>query len=73
MRVMSMWATSVETKSSERSGNDVSDYMRVRADEADDPEESIGAPVGLQMVCMRLEEEKVIKLTEVVVNALKAL
>ena len=40
-------------------------------DSTDDPEESIGAPVGLQLVGMRLEEEKVLKLTEVVVAALK--
>lgn len=47
--------------------------MRANADAVlDDPEESVGAPVGLQLVGLRLEEEKVLKLTEVVVDALKA-
>jgi hypothetical protein len=61
-----------ETISNERFGKDVSDSTRLELI-SDDPEESIGAPVGLQIVGLRLEEEKVIKLTEVVVNALKAL
>jgi len=60
-----------ETRLNERSGKDVSDSNRSKLI-PDDPEESIGAPVGLQIVGMRFEEEKVIKLTEVVVNALKA-
>jgi len=67
-----MTAMSGETRSNERFGRDVSESLRL-ALISDDPEESIGAPVGLQIVGMRLEEEKVIKLTEVVVNALKAL
>jgi hypothetical protein len=61
-----------ETRLSGRFGKDVSDSTRLELI-SDDPEESIGAPVGLQIVGLRLEEEKVIKLTEVVVNALKAL
>jgi len=60
-----------ETRLNERYGKDVSDSNRSKLI-SDDPEESIGAPVGLQIVGMRFEEEKVIKLTEVVVNALKA-
>jgi hypothetical protein len=67
-----MRAMSAETRLSERSGRGVSGSTRLELI-SDDPEESIGAPVGLQIVGMRLEEEKVIKLTEVVVNALKAL
>jgi hypothetical protein len=61
-----------EMRLSGRFGKDVSDSTRLELI-SDDPEESIGAPVGLQIVGLRLEEEKVIKLTEVVVNALKAL
>lgn len=61
-----------ETRLNERSGKDVSDSICLELI-SDDPEESNGAPVGLQIVGMRFEEEKVIKLTEVVVNALKAL
>jgi hypothetical protein len=61
-----------EARLSGRFGKDVSDSTRLELI-SDDPEESIGAPVGLQIVGLRLEEEKVIKLTEVVVNALKAL
>jgi len=61
-----------ETRLNERSGKDVSDSICLELI-SDDPEESIGAPVGLQIVGMKFEEEKVIKLTEVVVNALKAL
>ena len=60
-----------ETRLNERSGKDVSCSICLELI-SDDPEESIGAPVGLQIVGMRFEEEKVIKLTEVVVNALKA-
>ena len=41
------------------------------ADPTDDPAESVGAPVGLQLVGMRLEEEKVLKLTEIVMAAIK--
>jgi hypothetical protein len=67
-----MTAMSDATRSNERSGKDVSDSTRLELI-SDDPEESIGAPVGLQIVGLRLEEEKVIKLTEVVVNALRAL
>jgi hypothetical protein len=67
-----MTAMSGETRLSERSGKDVSESTWLELI-SDDPEESIGAPVGLQIVGMRLEEEKVIKLTEVVVHALKAL
>jgi hypothetical protein len=67
-----MRAMSGETRLSERSGKDVSESTWLELI-SDDPEESIGAPVGLQIVGMRLEEEKVIKLTEVVVHALKAL
>ena len=66
MRVMSD-----ETRSNERFGRGVSELTKLEL-MSDDPEESIGAPVGLQIVGLRLEEEKVIKLTEVVVNALKA-
>jgi hypothetical protein len=61
-----------EMRLNARSGRDVSESTRLELI-SDDPEESIGAPVGLQIVGLRLEEEKVIKLTEVVVNALKAL
>jgi hypothetical protein len=67
-----MTAMSGETRLSERSGKDVSESTWLELI-SDDPEESIGAPVGLQIVGMRLEEERVIKLTEVVVRALKAL
>ncbi|WVQ79332.1 hypothetical protein IAT38_001429 [Cryptococcus sp. DSM 104549] len=37
-----------------------------------DSKEVAGAPVALQLVCMRLEEEKAVKLTGVVAAALKA-
>ncbi|WWC73537.1 uncharacterized protein I206_107509 [Kwoniella pini CBS 10737] len=36
-----------------------------------DPEEVVGAPISLQLVCQRLEEEKALKLTRVVADALK--
>lgn len=36
----------------------------------DDSTEVVGAPVSLQLVCQRLEEEKALKLTEVIAKAL---
>lgn len=32
--------------------------------------EVVGAPVSLQLVCQRLEEEKALKLTEIIAKAL---
>ncbi|WWD20157.1 hypothetical protein CI109_104633 [Kwoniella shandongensis] len=37
-----------------------------------DAEEAVGAPVSLQLICQRLEEEKALKLTGVVAKAIKA-
>lgn len=36
----------------------------------DDSNEVVGAPVSLQLVCQRLEEEKALKLTEIIAKAL---
>ncbi|WWC65718.1 uncharacterized protein I303_108340 [Kwoniella dejecticola CBS 10117] len=36
-----------------------------------DPQEVAGAPISLQLVCQRLEEEKALKLTRVVADSLK--
>lgn len=36
----------------------------------DDSTEVVGAPVSLQLVCQRLEEEKALKLTEIIAKAL---
>lgn len=40
------------------------------ADKSDDSTEVVGAPVSLQLVCQRLEEEKALKLTEIIAKAL---
>lgn len=36
----------------------------------DDSTEVVGSPVSLQLVCQRLEEEKALKLTEIIAKAL---
>ena len=36
----------------------------------DNPQDLVGAPIGLQMIGRKLEEEKVLKLVGVAVNAL---
>lgn len=58
-------------------GNDVSPMLLLNCviadqpvDKSDDSTEVVGAPVSLQLVCQRLEEEKALKLTEIIAKAL---